>query len=193
MRIFREGRGPHALALAVVGPRLGNRLLDIGADAAPLFAQMAGKVGLTGHACAVVGSAGVAARVEAAAAAAGVLAEVQQATWPRLPVGDGAYDVAIIDNTEGGVAALDAATREGLAAEVLRALRPGGRTLVLDREPRGFLAAIGARRRSPWGTEAATRLLSDAGFKPVRLLAAREGQRFTEGWKQGAAPEGRAG
>jgi len=193
MRIFRKGPGPHALPLAVVGPRLGNRLLDIGADAAALFAEMAGKVGLTGQACAVVASAEAASRVEAAAAAAGVLADVERATWPGLPVADGAFDVAVIDNTAGMVASLDAVTREGLAAEVLRVLRPGGRALVLDREPRGLLAAIGSRGRAAWSAAAAAALLSAAGFQPVRLLAERDGQRFTEGWKRGAPPEGEAG
>jgi SAM-dependent methyltransferase len=183
MRIFRKGPGPHALPLAVVGLRLGNRLLDVGADAGALFAAMAGKVGLTGHAIAIVASEADAARVKAAAAQAGVLADVEATSWPRLPVADAAFDLAILDNTSGMLARLEPATRQALAEETRRALRPGGRALVLDREPRGMLASIAGGARTSWTAQAAAAVLAAAGFKPVRLLAEREGQRFTEGWK----------
>jgi len=183
MRIFRKGPGPHALPLAVVGLRLGNRVLDVGADAGALFAEMAGKVGLTGHACAVVGSEAAAGRVRAAAARGGVLADVETTSWPRLPLGDAAFDVALVDNSAGLLASLDETARGALAVEVLRVLRPGGRAIVLDREPRGVLAAVSGRRAWSWPSAAATAWLTGAGFKPVRLLAEREGLRFVEGMK----------
>lgn len=190
MRIFRKGRGPHALPLAVVGVRLGDRLLDVGAHASALFAEMAGKVGLTGHACAVVGSEGAAGRVKVAAARAGVLAEVEATSWPRLPVADETFDVAVVDNSGGLLTSLDEPARRALASEVLRALRPGGRALVLEGAPRGLLAALTGGGAAPAG--AASAWLSAAGFRPVRLLAEREGQRFTEGWKLAPSSEGGA-
>ncbi|MBP7571882.1 MAG: methyltransferase domain-containing protein [Acidobacteria bacterium] len=193
MRIFRKGPGPHALPLAVVGLRLGNRFLDVGARQGALFAEMAGKVGLTGHACAVVGSEPDAVRVKAAAARAGVLADVEVTAWPGLPVGDASFDVAVVDNTDGLLASLGETVRAYLAEEVLRALRPGGRALVLDRQPRGVLAALAGRGAASWPPAASVAAwLTSAGFRPVRLLAEREGQRFTEGWKP-AGPQGSAG
>lgn len=183
MRIFRRGPGPHALPLAVVGVRLGNRILDVGADAGSLFAEMAGKVGLTGQASAIVSSEGAAARVRAAAAKAGVLADVETTSWPRLPVGDATFDVAVVDNTSGLLASLDEATRAALGREVFRALRPGGRALVLDGATRGLLATFAGRGGPVWPAASASAWLGAAGFKPVRLLGEREGQRFTEGWK----------
>ncbi len=188
MRIFRKGPGPHALPLAVVGLRLGNRFLDVGADAGALFAEMAGKVGLTGHACAVVGSDSAAVRVKAAAAKGGVLADVKVTAWPGLPVDDASVDVAVVDNTAGLLGSLDDAVRAHLAVEVLRTLRPGGRAIVLDRQPRGVLAALTGRGSAGWPAASVTAWLTSAGFKPVRLLAEREGQRFTEGWKPAGAP-----
>jgi ubiquinone/menaquinone biosynthesis C-methylase UbiE len=189
MRIFRKGPGPDALAIAVVGVRMGNRLLDVGAGTARLFAALAGKVGLTGRAFAVVASPEAATRVKAAAARAGVLVDVETTAWPQLPVEDAAFDVAVLDTGDGLLGAVDAPTRRALAGEVLRALRPGGRVIVLERQPRGLLAALtgggGAGQPLPRGEAGA--LLSSAGFKPVRLLAEREGQRFTEGWKTSAA------
>jgi SAM-dependent methyltransferase len=183
MRIFRKGPGPHALPLAVVGVRLGDRILDIGADSGALFAELAGKVGLTGQACAVVASERDAGRVKAAAARAGVLADVETTSWPRLPLGDAAFDVAVMDNSAGLLASLDEPTRAALATEVLRALRPGGRALVLDRGSVGLLARVAGRGGESWPAASASAWLRGAGFSPVRLLAEREGQRFTEGWK----------
>lgn len=198
MRIFRKGPGPHALPLALVGVRLGDRVLDVGADASALFAEMAGKVGLTGQACAVVASEAAAVRVKGAAAKAGVLVDVETTEWPRLPIGSAAFDVAVVDNSAGWLASLDAPTRAALGVEVLRALRPGGRALVLDGGRRGLLAAVVGRGAASWPAEAVGAWLSGAGFKPVRLLAEREGQRFTEGWKlpassAGADPQGSGG
>ena len=186
MRIFRQGPGPHALALAMAGVKMGERVLDVGAAGAGLFAEVAGKVGLTGRACAIVGSDDAARRVKAAAAKAGVLVEVETTSWPALPVGDGEFDVAMMDETGGMLARLDAATRVNLARETLRAVRDGGRVLVVEREAAGWRRALGGRPAGDpafQGTGGARAVLEGAGFAPVRILAEREGQRFTEGWK----------
>ena len=68
----RDRQTPYALALAMAGLRMGERLLLAGDDAR-LFVALAGKVGLTGRAVVVAGSADAAARIEAEAAALGVL------------------------------------------------------------------------------------------------------------------------
>jgi len=170
----------------MAGVRLGERVLDVGASGAALFAEIAGKVGLTGRACAVVGSEASAVRVKAAAAKAGVLVEVEVASWPSLPVGDGEFDVAVLDETGGMLAGLDERTRVGLARETLRALRDGGRVLVVEQERRGWLAGLAARPTSGAGFReqgGPRAMLELAGFAPVRVLAEREGKRFTEGWK----------
>lgn len=186
MRIFRQGPGPHALALAMAGVKLGERVLDIGGDEARLFAAMAGKVGLTGRACVVVASEARSSRVKAAAAAAGVLVDIEVTAWPDLPVGDEEFDLVILDETAGLLAGLEPAHRLGIAREALRALRRGGRLLVVERTPKGWLAGL---RGTPGGTGpfqaegGVLAVLVGAGFKPVRLLAEREGQRFSEGWK----------
>ncbi len=87
--LFDRGRSRrYALALAMTGVRLGERLLMVGDDA-PLAAQLAAKVGLTGRSVVVVGSEAAAARVTAAAAEAGVLMEdVRVGALPALPVDD---------------------------------------------------------------------------------------------------------
>jgi SAM-dependent methyltransferase len=183
--IFREGPGPYALAVAMTAVRLGERQLLVGDDGA-LFAELALKAGLTGRACALVGSDPVAARVRAAAARAGVLMDVERAELPALPVGDAEFDVAVIDAGRTVIAGLEGPWRLELARSIHRALRPGGRAIVVERQRS---LAFGLVRTTPRDLVAfraeggATLLLEQAGFRPVRLLADREGQRFTEGLK----------
>jgi SAM-dependent methyltransferase len=183
----RDHSAAWTLALAMVGIRMGERQLLVGDDAA-LFAQLASKAGLTGQIAVVVGSEDAAARVEAAASALGVLVEdIRRAALPELPVQDGVFDVAVV-NAGPSFLALTPPERDSLAVALHRALRTSGRLIVVEGQPPKFL---GLKRAQPAGLGAfhaaggAERLLEQAGFRPVRLLADREGQRFTEGIKAG--------
>ncbi len=180
----RDPQAPYALAVAMVGLRMGERLLLVGDDAR-LFAQLAGKVGLTGRSVVVVGSEEAAARVEAAAASLGVLLEeIQRGALPALPVGEGEFDVAVANAGPTFLTTLDGAQRVELARSLGRALRPNGRLVIVEGQPKTLFGLSGGRPaglaafRSEGGAE---RLLESAGFHPVRLLADRDGQRFTEG------------
>ena len=190
--LFDRGRSRrYALALAMTGVRMGERLLMVGDDA-PLAAQLAAKVGLTGRSVMVVGSEAAAARVTAAAAEAGVLMEdVTVGALPALAVDEGAFDVAVVDAGPTFLSALDGPGRLDLARSLARALRPVGRLIVVEGRPTSpFLPfRVGARHAVPLlnafrAAGGATTLLETAGFHPVRLLADREGQRFTEGLKR---------
>jgi hypothetical protein len=182
----RDRSGPYGLALAMAGVRMGERLLLVGDDAL-LFAQFATKVGLTGRCAIVVGSGDAAARVEAAGADAGVLVEeVKVGVLPALPVGDGEFDVAVMEAGPTLLTRLDGPGRIELARSLHRALRTSGRLVVVEGHPRTM---FGVFRGQPAGLEAfragggAATLLQAAGFQPVRVLADRDGQRFTEGLK----------
>jgi SAM-dependent methyltransferase len=186
--LFDRGRSQrYALALAMTGLRMGERLLMVGDDA-PLAAQLAAKVGLTGRSAVVVSSEAAAARVAAAAAEAGVhLEDIRLGALPALPVDDGAFDVAVVSAGPTFLTGLDGAGRAELARSLARALRHGGRVIIAEGRPKTPLSPFEAR---PAGLEAfrssggATALLETAGFHPVRLLADREGQRFTEGLRR---------
>jgi ubiquinone/menaquinone biosynthesis C-methylase UbiE len=167
--------------------RLGERLLYVGAGTPALFASLAGKAGLTGRARAVVESETASERIKMAAARAGVLIEVAVASMPALAADDAAFDVAVIDASGGAVPTMSEPDLAGLAREVLRTLRPRGRAIVIEREPRGVLATFKERPKELErfrAENAAGGMLQAAGFQPVRLLAERDGQRFTEGWKR---------
>jgi SAM-dependent methyltransferase len=186
--LFDRGRAQrYALALAMTGVRMGERLLMVGDDA-PLSAHLAAKVGLTGRCVVVASSEAAAARVTAAAAEAGVLLEdVRCGALPSLPVDDAAFDAAVLSAGPAILTGLDGAARAALARSLARALRPGGRVIVVEGQPKTMFNPFPAR---PAGLDAfratggATTLLETAGFHPVRLLADRDGQRFTEGLKR---------
>lgn len=184
----RDHSAAWMLAFAMTGVRMGERALLVGDDAA-LFAQLGKKVGLTGKITVVVGSQAAAARVEAGASALGVLMEdIRQAGLPDVPVDKAAFDVAVF-NAGPWFLALGEGDRVSLAGGIFRALRVGGRLVVVEGQPPRFLGLL---RSSQPGLEAfhaaggAGRLLETAGFQPVRLLADRDGQRFTEGLKTSA-------
>jgi ubiquinone/menaquinone biosynthesis C-methylase UbiE len=165
---------------------------------------VASKVGLSGRAVALVPDQASAARAEKGAAQAGVLIEVEVAPMTALPVEADAFDVAVVDDTGGLVAAIPAEDRARLIGELFRILRPAGRALVLGTVSPGGLGALGAlfKRASSEPSLAATgalhELLVTGGFRPVRTLAERDGLIFVEALKprggvEKAGGTGRAG
>ena len=187
--LLNRDRGtPYSLAVAMVALRMGERLLVAGDDAR-LFAHLAGKVGLTGRAVAVASSAGAAAAVEAEAAALGILfEEVTHAAFPVLLVGDGEFDVAVLNAGPAILAGLDRERRVELARSIGRTLRTNGRLVIVEGQPKRLFGLVGGGATP--GLDAfraeggAAGLLEAAGFHPVRILADRDGQRFTEGLRR---------
>ena len=170
------------LPIAMCGARMGERVLQIGADDFTLAAAIAAKTGLSGHAAMAVPNDAAAARARERAAEAGVLLDVH-VSRDSLPFPDASFDLAVIHAASGFLAALDATTRARLLEECRRVLRHGGRIVTVEAGPRGILATLFRRRndgayQAAGGTLAA---LEAARFKPVRLLAEREGFRFVEG------------
>ncbi len=184
----RDSQSPYALALAMVALRMGERLLLAGDDAR-LFAHLAGKVGLTGRVVAVASSADAAAGIAAEAASLGVLLEdIKPGAFPALPVADGEFDVAVVNAGSSMLVGLDRERRVELAREFGRALRPNGRLVVIEGQPKRLFGLVGGGAAPGLDTfraeGGAAKLLEAAGFHPVRVLADRDGQRFTEGLRR---------
>ena len=91
-----------------------------------------------------------------------------------IPFDTDHFDMIVIDDTGGRFASLDAAARTACLQDARRIVRQGGRVEIVE----------GGSR--PPGYDA-LRELEGAGFKPVRLLAEREGFRFIEGLRAAAS------
>lgn len=175
------------LPLTMTGVRAGERLLQIGIDGASLNGALAAKIGLNGTAAQVVTTEADAARARDAAAKAGALVEVRVVSTLRsLPFDDEAFDLIVFHSMHGLIARMAPYTRVRCLEEAHRVLRTGGRAVVIEPEPRGGLG--GLFRQYPVDSHYAATgetlgALKAEGFKPVRILADREGYRFVEGLK----------
>ncbi|OFW23261.1 MAG: hypothetical protein A3H97_12320 [Acidobacteria bacterium RIFCSPLOWO2_02_FULL_65_29] len=173
---------PFMLVVGMTGVKMGDRLAQVGCADGARLAAVAAKVGLSGRAVAVVADEPAAARARKGAARAGVLVELEIAPPTRLPLDDAAFDLAIIDDTDGLLAGLAADDRAAAIHEARRIVRPGGRVMVIGAAPRVGLGAFftrtpGSPRFDP------TPLLSADEFRSVRTLAERDGLVFVEALK----------
>src|SRR6266550_2837306 len=126
---FRSGSDPHPLVVGMTGVKLGERFAQIGCAHGGRLAAVAGKVGLSGRAVAIVPDEASAARARKGAAQAGVLVEIETAPPTHLPADDAAFDLVVVDDTAGLLAGMSAVDRAGTIRETLRLLRPGGRAI----------------------------------------------------------------
>jgi len=182
MALLRRRDDPHKLLVSMVGVQLGDRLVQIGCEHGARFAAIAGKVGLSGRAAVAVADESSAARARRGTEEAGVLVELEVTPLTRLPLDDGAFDLAIVDNTAGLLGSLRPEDRVAALREVLRVLRPAGRVMVIGAAPRGGLGALLTRAASGPPFDPVPSLEAE-GFRSARTLAEREGLTFAEAVK----------
>jgi ubiquinone/menaquinone biosynthesis C-methylase UbiE len=184
--MFLKRDNPHALAVGMVGAKMGDRLLQVGCADGGRMAAVAAKVGLSGRAAVAAPDQASADRARKGAASEGVLVDVEIAPPTRLPFDAASFDIAVVDDTHGLIGTMRAEDRVASLREVLRVLRAGGRVMVIGTVPRGGLGALLSRAQSgpPFAAAGdALKALDAEGFKAVRTLAEREGLVFVEGVK----------
>lgn len=174
VRWLRGDPSRYDLPVTMVGVRMGDRLLVLGAHEPGLTAALAKVTGLSGGASARASDAAGATRLEAAANDAGVLLEVSSGPASPLPFPDGQLDLVVIDAV-GRLPEVD-------FAEVRRVLRAGGRVLAVTRTTPEGGPAVEALQRTVGAT-----------FRAARVLDNRHGWAFVEALKpsgpaQEAAP-----
>ncbi len=174
----RSGRGMEPLHVSMTGVKMGERFLMIGCDDRALMAGLASKVGLSGVAAVATFDEESAQRARNVGAKIGALIEVQPIEDVKLSFDGDAFDMVVIDDTRGGFAARSAEDRSAYLREARRVVRPGGRIEVVEGLGGGM---FGRTARTNSNDTAAA--LTTAGFKPVRVLAERDGFRFVEGLK----------
>jgi ubiquinone/menaquinone biosynthesis C-methylase UbiE len=178
MRLFRRGEDPRAFAIAMVGVKMADRLLQLGAGDGALAAALASKVGLTGRACLVDENEEGLVRARVAAEREGVLIEFQRSSCTSLPYDPDSFDVVVLN---GVLRDAPAEGRVAIVRAIGRVLRSGGRCLVVDRARRSGLAGLVSGAPAPDPSYQPEELLRSGGFKAVRTLGEGNGQRFVEG------------
>jgi SAM-dependent methyltransferase len=172
----RVGRSMEPLHVSMTGVKMGERFLMIGTDDRALMAGLASKVGLSGLAAVAAFDDDGVGRAKAIGAKIGALIEAQVAVGATLPFESKAFDMVVIDDSRGRFAELSAADRSSYLRDAQRVVRPGGRIEVVE----GLGGGIFGRVARADGYDIAADL-AIAGFKPVRVLAERDGFRFVEG------------
>ena len=171
------------LPVAMSGVGMGERALQIGIDDPSLAGAIAAKVGLSGHAAIVVTDDRAAAKAHAAAATAGVLVDVQVTPFDSLPFPSDSFDAIVLHADADALPPLEGTAAVEMLREGRRVLRTGGRILVVEGGPRRGVGGWFRSRQPPLHPGAVAGALGAAGFRAARLLAEREGYRFTEGLK----------
>ena len=189
MRMFlrKSAVGRDPLVIAMSGVRMGERLLQVGIDDPAMLGALAAKVGISGHAVVATIDERSAERARAAVADASTLADVIVIADGNLPLDDNSFDVVVVHSANGLLATLNDPTRLRLLQELRRVTRDGGRAIVIEPGERsGVKAMLAPAPKKNEHYEAAggtTAAMQAAGFRPVRLLADRDGYRFIEALK----------
>ena len=173
----RGGRSMDPLHVSMTGVKMGERFVMIGCDDRALLSGLASKVGLSGaSAVAALDQAG-ASRAAAVGPKIGALIDIKEIEGASVPFDSDSVDMVVVDDTRGTFAALPAERRSALLREARRLVRAGGRVEVVEGLGGGLFGATVSR---PADYDVA-RALEAAEFKPVRVLAERDGFRFVEG------------
>jgi SAM-dependent methyltransferase len=188
---FTRRSDPHLLAVSMTGVKMGDRVAFIGCAHGGRLAAVASKVGLSGRAVAIVPDTRAAELARKGAEQLGVLVEIESASPAELPLEDGSFDLAVVDDTDNLVGLLRAEQRVASIRELVRILRPGGRAILVGTAPGTGLGKLFTR--TPAGpllaaSGEANRALEADGFGIVRTLAEREGLVFVEGIKPRTKP-----
>lgn len=180
LRLLKGGRtrAMDPLQVSMTGVRMGERFLQVDCHDRALLSGLAAKAGLSGAAAVATTDAASAKRAAAVGAKVGALIDVRPIEGRSLPFDSDQFDMIVIDDTNGTFAAIEAAARLDYLRDARRVVRAGGRIEVVEGLGGGGLWR-GAVSRPP-GYDM-LRDLADAGFKPSRLLAEKDGFRFLEG------------
>jgi ubiquinone/menaquinone biosynthesis C-methylase UbiE len=162
----------------MVGVKMADRLLQLGAGDGSLVAALATKVGLTGRACVVDQSEDGLVRARGAAEREGVLIEFERSSYTSLPYEPNSFDVVVLN---GVLREAAAEQRVAIVETIGRILRSGGRCLVVDSVKRGGLVGLVSGSPALDPSYQPEELLRAGGFKAVRMLGEGNGQRFVEG------------
>jgi SAM-dependent methyltransferase len=178
---FRKQPPQDPMIVAMTGVRLGQRLLIIAERDPSIPQELGAKVGLTGRILALAADESGASRLAARVLRHGVLIDTAAIALP-LPTEDDGFDAAIVDERHARDERLSLAA---LLPELLRAVRPGGRVLVLRPAGRRWLEGLFGWQPEPPDVTPVVQALSAAGFHNPRPVGTRSGVAFVEAYVKG--------
>lgn len=169
--LMRRGGRPtmDPLQVSMTGVRMGERFLQIGCHDTALLSGLAAKVGLSGTSAVAAFDEAQVKRAAKVGAKVGALIETKTIADRSLLFDSDHFDMVVIDDTNGSFGAIEDNARLDYLRDARRTVRQGGRIEIVE----GIKAR--AQNYDP------LRDLAAAGFKPVRVLAERDGFRFIEG------------
>ncbi len=178
--LFKFFRQPaiDPLQVSMTGVKMGERFVIVGCDDPVLLAGLGARAGLSGGAAAVLFDDDQAVLARRAAAREGFLLESSISRDGDVPFDDGAFDMAVVDDTRGGFANRAPDLRAAVLANAYRVLRKGGRVEIV--EGLGGTGPFAKATVRPAGYDAVA-ALETAGYRPVRVLAEVTNFRFIEG------------
>ena len=103
--------------------------------------------------------------------------------FDSLPFPSDSFDAIVLHAGADALPPLEGTAAVEMLREGRRVLATGGRILVVEGGPRRGVGGWFRSRQPPLHPGAVAGALGAAGFRAVRLLAEREGYRFTEGLK----------
>lgn len=168
--LMKRGKGGSMdpLQVSMTGVRMGERFLQIGCHDRNLLGGLAAKVGLSGTAAVAAFNAEHEKRAAGIGKKIGALIDIKDIDQGRAwPFAASEFDMIVVDDTGEEFRALD--DRARMLRNALSSVRPGGRIEVVT-------SVKTAHEQVDF-----VPLLNAAGFKPVRILAERNGLRFVEG------------
>ena len=174
------------LPVVMCGVRMGEHALQVGLDEPTLAGAIATKVGLSGQSVIAVSDAQAEADARAAASKAGALVDLHVTSFHAMPFASESFDIVVVHSKRGLLSSLDATARAATLRECHRVLRPGSRIVIIEAGAGGGLGALLRPPRTATDYEAAGGAMASlvtAGFGIARVLAEREGYKFTEGLK----------
>lgn len=164
----KRNREMDPLHVSMTGVRMGERFLQIGCRDRALLSGLAAKVGLSGTAAVASLTPSDAKNAEAVGRKIGALIEVQDIDRGRSwPYGEAQFDMVVVDDTAGTFGDIEHSAT--MLTRARSTLRPGGRIEIISRV------------KASSANDTIVDDLAAAGFKPVRVLAERDGFRFVEG------------
>jgi ubiquinone/menaquinone biosynthesis C-methylase UbiE len=172
LRMLMRSQGTRSmdpLQVSMTGVRMGERFLQIGCHDRALLSGLAAKVGLSGTAAVAAFDQQQMKLAEKVGQHIGALIDIKKIDDHALPFDSDHFDMVVVDDTNGAFGAVAEGTRLAYLGEALRTVRQGGRIEIVE------AVKAGAHSHDPLQD------LTSAGFKPVRVLAERDGFRFIEG------------